>query len=508
MLKNFLFSLSLANLCYIRVWSALLTKKSYFFLVNIPTKLDIYAIMINVIILATFFWVIITFIQSRKKEWLNNFSIICFFFLLFIPANAVRNVLTISPLDLISIQSQIHPSLKMMIIILIIITIIFFSKLLVRFIVFSILIFFPLIFFTFGNALFILPSLPQHINVDQRQKTPKNSFNNQQNKVLVFIFDEMDQRITFLGRPKSLRLDEIDFWKNQSLFAQNAYPPGRGTTFSIPSYILGKILTTIEPIDSLSLGVGYSNAQKKIDWASVPNLFSAIHDLGFSSAVIGWHNPYCRAFSDYITECIQYPSENIFQNFGDNLTSKMAYQILILWPGYSRLIHSYVYSETLKNTKHVINDAKFNFILVHWPIPHPPGIFDRSKRRISLNNFSIVDGYLDNLQLVNETLKDIRENMEKGGLWDNTTIILTSDHWWRGSISYNGELDYRIPFILKLPNQKIGTEYEPKFNTVILKDLIINILNSKIRNSSDLINWLNNNSNADAIPYEKQLELF
>ena len=39
--------------------------------------------------------------------------------------------------------------------------------------------------------------------------------------------------------------------------------------------------------------------------------------------------------------------------------------------------------------------------------------------------------YLDNLALADRILGELRQAMEQAGTWDSTTILISSDHWWR-----------------------------------------------------------------------------
>ena len=98
--------------------------------------------------------------------------------------------------------------------------------------------------------------------------------------------------------------------------------------------------------------------------------------------------------------------------------------------------------------------------------------------------------------IVDRTVGQLRQRMERSGSWDSTTVILTSDHWWRESREFDGRQDWRVPLLIKMPGQSVGTIYTPKFNTVILHDLILDLLLRKVVTSRDVIGWLSKNGRA------------
>jgi len=81
--------------------------------------------------------------------------------------------------------------------------------------------------------------------------------------------------------------------------------------------------------------------------------------------------------------------------------------------------------------------------------------------------------------------------MEENGLWENTTVLITSDHQWRKSNRIDGKKDPRVPFILKLAGEKKGVIYEPSFNAVLTKDILLAVLRNQIVTNEDLVIWLN-----------------
>jgi arylsulfatase A-like enzyme len=105
------------------------------------------------------------------------------------------------------------------------------------------------------------------------------------------------------------------------------------------------------------------------------------------------------------------------------------------------------------------------------------------------------------LEVANDTLGALRKSLEDTGRWDSTVIIVSSDHAERaknsGDFSFLPEEqrkeavnDTRIPFIVKFANQETPVAYEPILNTVISKQLIIEIFENRIKTATDMVAWL------------------
>jgi arylsulfatase A-like enzyme len=174
------------------------------------------------------------------------------------------------------------------------------------------------------------------------------------------------------------------------------------------------------------------------------------------------------------------------------------------------------YSNVHKEALAMARDPELHLIMIHYPIPHPPGIYDRSKRDFSFNSSS---GYLDNLQLADRALGELRSEIEQAGLWETTTVLISSDHWlradrvwrnhpfWKKSFTIEdpsvtkSAKDERVPFVLKLAGEKVGSNYEQPFNTVLSHDLILAILSGEVLNQVDVANWLDQHRSIGKSPY-------
>jgi hypothetical protein len=104
--------------------------------------------------------------------------------------------------------------------------------------------------------------------------------------------------------------------------------------------------------------------------------------------------------------------------------------------------------------------------------------------------------------------------MERAGLWEDTVVLVSSDHWWRIDIwpknqSWTEEersvmseaTDYRVPFILKLKGRKGSVVYQPYFNTVLSQDLLLALLRGELAAPPDVTAWLDRHRSIGKSPY-------
>ena len=146
----------------------------------------------------------------------------------------------------------------------------------------------------------------------------------------------------------------------------------------------------------------------------------------------------------------------------------------------------------LEHAKVVVKNRDFGLVFLHLPIPHHPFIYDRFKNAMSSRPDR---NYEDNLALTDRTLGELRREMEGAGLWEDTTVIVTSDHWWRTPI--DGKIDKRIPFIIKLARQNAGMTYEAKFNTVLTSRIVTALLKGEVTTADTAVKWLERNRSSE-----------
>ncbi len=525
MIKNVAISLSLANLCLINMWHNLLyrtptSSSNDYFLKSSPYRLTAAAAILDVLLLGAALLPVMILAGRRRSSgkalarpvvlgmlFFPIYYILLFGLSLYVGSSLSANdaalsfivaFLTLPILYFLWYRKpQVGESVRNVLLVLS-----------------------PFVLLTFSHAAWHL-ALGEGAFVDKPlapliQNTPASP------RVLWFIFDEMDQRQTFEGRLPDVKLPVIDRLRDESLYANNAYPPGSWTIRSLPALFIGKRISKAEPLSSDELAITFCGTDRAVRWSHEPNVFSGARAMGFNTAVIGGYHPYCRIINKNVSSCFWQPWDPFESGPKPTLVGTMAEQFAIglgVFDPSHRLLsrrseeiraevlkgvlhevlyHAGIYTNILEESRKVIADPNFGLIVVHWPIPHPPSIYDRSTQRLRDSQVNVTDtSYADNLVLVDRTLGLIRRDLEASGRWDSITLIVSSDHWLRKSLwRYEGEVDHRIPFMLKLAGQKKGVTYEKPFNTVLTHDLVLAIMKGEITSTDGAVTWLDRNRTA------------
>jgi hypothetical protein len=343
-------------------------------------------------------------------------------------------------------------------------------------------------------------------------------------RVLWIVFDEMDQSLTFTRRHPSLNLPEIDRLRSEALYASNVYPPSDSTLISMPAMITGRLISKAKVAGPSEVMITYAGTDEAVKWSTQPNIFSEARSVGVNSAVVGWYHPYCRILGQNLTFCSYQEFGRL--PFGQVMTRQLkrfvrtvplaSYYGLFeekdLEQQERRRRFKESYSGVMEHARRAALDPDVGLVLVHWPIPHPPAIFNHVNNEFDLSRKS---GYVGNLALVDRTLGELRRDMEAAGLWDDTIVLITSDHWFRSEMHFltreddealAGPIDHRVPFLLKLAGQKQRVDYDGEFNNVLAHDLLLALLRGELRVPESVKDWLDRNRSVGESPYNFQRE--
>lgn len=519
--KDFVFCLSLANLCFFKVYAELFSicsiPSNHYYVRALPSRIDYLAFILNVLLLASFLWACIWVAQRLKYSLLSKFGRLGFALLLTIPIFWFSWELGRIPHWILgeigrwgNFLSHVFPpvvlwglaGLGLVSIVAVSILFIRWGHWVFQAAVMTVLILSPFTALTLSRATIHLFDDPHAIQLADTPHSPVSGKNRVATaQVCVLLFDELDYRLAFPERPASIFLPELDSFRRQAIFALNAYPPANETMVSIPALVTGKRISGVEPVNADELMIKIDGQKTSIPWSRLPNIFSESRSLGFDSGLVGWTHPYGRVLGTNLEECSWYELANISNSTGDNLGSKIVNQFrtLLETPTFSVFGQSLTVKKSIATYQNLLRDAfgilgrdDLAIIFIHFSIPHPPYIYDLGKSDFSLAN-NRYSGYTGNLVLVDRTLGEIRHYMEKNGTWDKSHIIITSDHWWRKSTKFDGKGDHRVPFLVKLAGQEETINYQPAFNTLIIHDLILALLRGKIAQPKRVVEWIHKN---------------
>ncbi len=497
-------ALSLANLCYVRVWSELLTYKwaDTYLMRHPPAPVSFAAVMVNVLVLAVLLWGAVTMARRLGPRFFGVAEA-AFLVSLCLPLNGIRSVLSNqfpylkSPLFAL-IGTRGVMLLGAFLALVGVAVIIFWRRRAAHLAAGALAVFVPFTALTFGQAIWKAAAY------DARQFAPLPSAallpsDPAKPRFLWVVCDEWDYRLTFPDRSPQLRLPAMDRIRGEFLSASHAYPPGPETTLSMPAYAMGRLVRAFAYRGPRELDL-YLRDSTVERWGAQPSVFSRARELGFNTAVAGWFHPYCRVL-DGLSHCewweMAMQHNSMGETFGEILPrqTRSLFETTLLSPfGQSLPVRQQAdtYRAVLREGEALATDPRYGLVLVHLPIPHAPHPYDRRNGTMTLAN-SPVRGYLDSLALLDRTLAELRASMEKSGAWDKTTILIGSDHHYREDELLDGKTDERVPFLLKFAGQNQGIAYDREFNAVLTHDLILSVLRGEVSTAADAAVWLDRN---------------
>ena len=500
--KHLALALSLANLCFMDYWVDFFKGS---FLRRCPGFVDNLAVIADILLLGLAFCVFYTLARLSRRRFLSEASKWAFVLFLVIPLNilrkqvpALRNLLGLANQTELTIAFAITLAIPAYVAVR-------WGRRVIPALAFLVLALFPFTFFTFGRVFtqWYAERSVVWSATGVKSSLPSDSPGSHR-RLLWMIFDEMDERLTFIDRPRGLKLPEIDRLREESLWAANAFPPGPGTAISMPSLISGKIATRKEPQNTRELMLMFEGDEQPANWKNVPDLFARARALGYRTALVGWYLPYCTVIGTSLDFCRSFPRR--YRDSDLPFFSLMVKRMDIVLSSFPildqipclrslRLSQARGVARVDINTYEAFRQAAipvainrdFDLILLHWPIPHEPGIYSRVRDDFDESGRA---NYVDNLALVDQTLRELRQALEKAGLWDSTTTLLSADHWNRYSMQVDGKIDHRIPFLLKLAGQTTRLDYHRRFDTVATHDLILSILSGGLQDPESVARWL------------------
>jgi hypothetical protein len=490
-LTDFIVALSLTNLCFIRSWFRALTFADFgFFNSMTASAAAMQALILNMSVFTLLAWVVMR-LRRRSHNKIFRFGVhMAFFGLLCIPVLFIRS--SIDP-HKISNQWLFHP-LGITTVVVIFVCALRWHQWIARKAAVVLGILSPLAFLTMGKiTLSAMGLMSSKGSFEEQELRPLRAADSLKPRVVWLVFDEFDYRLVFEQRPPGLVLPELDQLRGSSVFATHAYPPGGGTIISMPALITGRFLTNVV-IEGTSRLVLEMETGEETSWRRFSSIFTAAQDEGFNTALVGWHLPYSRIVAKDLNYCAWFPNPGYEPARAKTFRAAAFRQMsCLISPIHFQRGYVNLHRDALEEALSVVTNQMYGLTLYHSFVPHEPGIFLPEKNSYSLLGQAFPPGYFNNLALLDKDLGLLRRAMEKEGLWERSWVIVSADHGWRTSDTYDGKIDIRIPFMVKAPGDSKSIEYSNRFNTVITYDLILAILRRQVESHDDVVKWLGAN---------------
>jgi hypothetical protein len=324
------------------------------------------------------------------------------------------------------------------------------------------------------------PSLPPPVPVAAGQP-----------RVVWILFDETDQRLAFDQRPSGLQMPEFDRFRQETLYATNAYPPGDSTLLSIPGLLSGVRFDRATIKSSSDLELRLADTGQTTGWRALPSVFDSARELGVNSALVGWYHPYDRVLGRSLSYCSWYPHFSYESARAPTYAAALWRELACLGGSRrTRQIYIELSQKCLADAQECVTNRAYGLVFLHLPPPHKPGIYDPATGQCTSSGVNKVTGYFNNLALADLFLGKVRRALESADEWDTSWVILSADHSWRESELYDHRRDLRVPFLLKAPGQTNSVVLEPRLNTVLTHDLVLAVLKSELTNTASCQTWL------------------
>lgn len=366
--------------------------------------------------------------------------------------------------------------------------------------------------------------LPQSINNTSKlvQKGPPGK------KIVWVIFDEFDFAARRVAPLNDTPLPDIERLRSESFVGRNAYSPYNETLVSIPALLTGKRLSKAKPVSADDLLLYPEDGSDPFSFRDSSTIFSELEADGLRTAIVGWYHPYSRVFKDKVSYCVWRPRivqrctapSQLFRCSVGIVTKSLSATPIVnrLLPATWQDIDSEYIAEEVdpqaermeflsEQSANLIADPRFNLLFFHFSVPHAPYVVRKGSHEDP--------SYFTSMESANDLLARLREILEKAGQWDQTVMIVSSDHPWRSKRLEIGQLkfldeprredvveDHRVPFIIRFPGQRERFAYDRQINTVNTKSIILNILANRIKGPSDLAAWLDSVDNSGPVRSE------
>jgi len=472
-------AVSLANLCYLRIWDVLLHQPERHYLAASPySRVDFVAAIIGVGLLTVGLYFLIKLVWLGERRWVRAIAMLTVLLVFLFPLDFVRRSS--------GVTFEAYSGIARYMLILIAAGGLLVGSLLFRQRFYAVLFWALAILSPYAgiNLAYAVANIAYPGQEEPRQKLSIPALGPEHvatNRVIWIIFDEWDQAATFEKRPPDLKLPVLDAFIKNAVVATQAYPPSNRTMISLPALLTGRLVSEAEGRGDSELRVNYAGENEWRDFRNGDNIVTEMLRAGKKVAVLGWYHPYSRILpvSPNLTDnSWGFPA---FQGIRrSNVVSAVAAQYAFLaLPQFGRMASRDLYAEMHTAALAAVADPSIDFVFLHYGIPHLPGIYDAAEDRLSIALKSNTSGYYSNLALVDRCLGDLLTKVNKAGLHDATAFVLTSDHWWRTAPWIEKNHGYPVPLIIRPKAGGTMTQADTVLCTTSVRAIVSDLLGGK-----------------------------
>lgn len=307
-------------------------------------------------------------------------------------------------------------------------------------------------------------------------------------RVVWINFSGLDSEVLFAKRPSSHRFPAFDRLAAQSLVFNNAVPPGGHMIKSTPALWLGEKIAHSKPLGHDLLQVRTQGNPTPQSVGRLPHIFETAMNAGAKTAISGFYHPYCRLFAGFYEHCENITFARMRLRPSRSMTDALISQWRTLSPFWRRIVYAEAFQQSRDTAVRIANDPKYDFVAIHFPLPHMPAIFDSQTRTIKPTGIGLT--YFDNIAASDQALQAIMDAMKASGEWDRTAFLVTSSYGWEGMRRGRKPEPGASTMIVKFPHQLAPAAFDGRISATRIKQTISEILSCEVKNVAQLINGL------------------
>jgi hypothetical protein len=301
--------------------------------------------------------------------------------------------------------------------------------------------------------------------------------------VFVFLFDELSYRFVYRDNAPRADLPNLRRFDDRATNYVAAQAPGENTITSVPGLLRGEPYAGVDAKGDELYEVLPNGKRLVLNLSGSTNLFARAKAAGYRTEIVGFYFPYCRLLSGVADACQSFSYYN-YSNVASGFSPlNPILTTFILWPyqqpfGLLKVpvfgrLHRAILARIVEAATADLDPARRTFRFVHLPIPHLPFVFDQSGYNPGDDPMrQDAENYERQLQYTDQVVGRLVDALTSGGVFENSTVVIMSDHEYRWSKMIPAEASH-IPLIVKHPGQTAReTVTEPVRAEQILADLV------------------------------------
>jgi len=328
-------------------------------------------------------------------------------------------------------------------------------------------------------------------------------------RIIWVLFDELSYKQVFEHPYPGIETPNFGRLHSESVSFNHLHPEGFFTQIILPSLFLGRHIERIR--SSLDGHLCYWDESKQ-QWSAYDaqeTLFGLARQRGWSAAISGWYNPYCRLFGAQADACFWEPNQIPLESIGAS-EARSPLQNAALLP--NRLLEPYrhrtkpaedhvrICASVLNQARQMIADDRHQFLFIHIPVPHAPPTYDRRTHTAREGGT-----YLDSVVEADDMMGAIQSWIAASPQSAQTTLIVSSDHSWRTHTSNDsrrgldeseeewrasgGKFDDRPVLLIHFPGQEASEEISDSVAEMTEHDLLAAMLEDRMERLEDFDNF-------------------